>query len=684
MTQRAGTSERLALSRDLSDFLVEFSIALQNRAMYPDGHPFLSRSTSTVLDRLANLLHERASLSLGVARRQLVIEGVATDPGHPVLGNLASKLHSHHIGAVTFSRDLSATELTDVLGLLAHEPEPGERPLGLGPPEQLQAWAHVRLYPLTYDQLQLLEGGEQDRGSRSERLWLGLARAAIAAEEAGGGDLPSVEPAVIAQAINEHPRAVAYDQVIVGYLLQIAGELKNEAGSGAESVRHRISRMVKALQPETLQRLVQMGGDFSQRQTFVLDAIQGFSVDAVLEIVKAAAEASHQTVSHAFTRLLSKLAVHADKGNAWIRAEADAAIRDQVRQLIQGWTLEDPNPSKYTRALEGMARSAPAGDAAGEQIRNPEPPQMLQMCLEVDAIGPALWRAVEAMMQRGQLSLLLGILEGAPAGNRTAEEVWRHAGTLDQVTRLLQEEPVDFESLDRILAKKGLAAAGPLLQALTESESRATRRAVFDRLARIGPDIGPLVVERLADSRWYVQRNLLALLGEFELWPKGFYPGPWARHGDPRVRREALKLLMRLPADRDRALCDALKDADERIVQIGLVAAQDGLPAEAVPFLAPHVGNPRLSAERRALAVRLLRDSHTPEALDALLAATTSGKTLFLRRPKLLPKSPGFLAALAALETGWSSNPRAAKVLARARRSRDAEVRAAASGAHAE
>ncbi|MGH7546078.1 MAG: hypothetical protein ACREKI_07840 [Gemmatimonadota bacterium] len=682
MTPRAGaTPERLALSRDLSDFLVEFSIALQNRAMYPDGHPFLSRSTGTVLDRLALLLHERASLSLGVARRQLVIEGVATDPSHPVLASLANKLHSHHIGAVTFSRDLSASELTDVLGLLAHEPEPGERPLGLGPPEQLQAWAHVRLYPLTYDQLQLLEGEDEDRGSRSERLWLGLARAALAAEEAGG-ELPSVEPTVVAQAINEHPRAVAYDQVIVGYLLQIAGELKHEAGSGADSARHRISRMVKALQPETLQRLVQMGGDFSQRQAFVLDAIQGFSVDAVLEIVKAAAEASHQTVSHAFTRLLSKLAVHADKGNAWIRAEADAAIRDQVRQLIQGWTLEDPNPSKYTRALEGMARSAPGHDAAGEQVRSPEPPQVLQMCLEVDAIGPALWRAVETMMQQGRLSLLLGILEGAPAGNRTAEEVWRHAGTLDQVTRLLQDEPVDFESLDRILTKKGLAAAAPLLQALTESESRATRRAVFDRLARIGPDVGPLVVERLADPRWYVQRNLLALLGEFELWPKGFYPGPWARHSDPRVRREALKLMLRVPADRDRALCDTLKDADARIAQIGLAAAQDGFPAEAVPFLARQAGNPSLSAELRALAVRLLRDSHTAEALDALLAATSSGKTLVLRRPKLRPKSPGMLAALAALEAGWSSNPRAAKVLGRARRSRDPEVRAVARGAY--
>ena len=33
-----------ALSRELADFLVEFSIVLHKRAMYPAGHPFLQSS----------------------------------------------------------------------------------------------------------------------------------------------------------------------------------------------------------------------------------------------------------------------------------------------------------------------------------------------------------------------------------------------------------------------------------------------------------------------------------------------------------------------------------------------------------------------------------------------------------------------------------------------------------------
>ena len=77
------------LSRDLADFLIELSIALHKHAMYPEGHPSLAPAAAGLTRRAALLLEDRATISLGVARNQLVIEGVATDPKHPVLRELA-------------------------------------------------------------------------------------------------------------------------------------------------------------------------------------------------------------------------------------------------------------------------------------------------------------------------------------------------------------------------------------------------------------------------------------------------------------------------------------------------------------------------------------------------------------------------------------------------------------------
>jgi len=93
------------LSRELADFLVELSITLNKHAIYPQSHPLLHGAVDGVANRLGMLfVGERESLSIGVARRQLIIEGVATDPLNAVLKELAERLHEQHVGAVKFLR----------------------------------------------------------------------------------------------------------------------------------------------------------------------------------------------------------------------------------------------------------------------------------------------------------------------------------------------------------------------------------------------------------------------------------------------------------------------------------------------------------------------------------------------------------------------------------------------------
>src|SRR2546427_9986624 len=173
--------EKAALSRELADFLIELSIALHKHAMYPEGHPSLAPAAAGVTRRAEHLFEERATFALGVAWQQLVIEGVATDPQNPLLSELAGRLHRHHLGAVTFHRGLHVNEVVDVLKTLAVEAERTGQPLGLGAPEQLRAWDHVRLHPVTYERLELLqeddqstadEKGAKERGLRGAQLWV--------------------------------------------------------------------------------------------------------------------------------------------------------------------------------------------------------------------------------------------------------------------------------------------------------------------------------------------------------------------------------------------------------------------------------------------------------------------------------------------------------------------------------
>src|SRR4029077_10774868 len=142
--------------------LVEFSVALHKYTMYPDSHPSLEPAAAAVVTRAASVLSDRSQIAFGVARRQLIIEGVATNPGHPVLRRLAEWLNRHQLGAVTILSGLEVVEVSEALRALAQEPDQ-VGPFGLAPPETRSAWPHLRLHPLSFDRLALVASDSPKR-----------------------------------------------------------------------------------------------------------------------------------------------------------------------------------------------------------------------------------------------------------------------------------------------------------------------------------------------------------------------------------------------------------------------------------------------------------------------------------------------------------------------------------------
>ena len=681
------SGESAALSRDLADFLIELSIALHKNAIYPPGHPLLAGAVDALVLRLVRLLQDRESLSLGVARQQLVIEGVVTAPSNSLLRDLAQRLHRHHLGAVKFLRGVAREEVADLLRTIAADAERSVTPLGLRPAEELRRWAHIRAFPLSYDQLELAGekqsddaaggGGHGEAGARAASLWVGLARAAMFAESAASasGDVSSTDPVVVAKAIDEHRREVAYDQVIVGYLLQIADELKRTGGAESVALQKRISTLVSSLKPATLRRLLEMGGDFSQRRRFMLDAAQGMAVDAVMELVQAAADTSQQTISHSLVRLLTKLATHAEQGAAAeLRAGAETELRDHVQRLIGDWTLDDPNPDNYRVVLDHMAKAGPLFEATDPSTNGPEPERIIQMSLELDSLGEPVSRAVDAMVRRGDLLRLFTLVSNAPERSRAATAMWRQLASPDQLRTALREAAIDFTLVDQLVPRLKLAAADPLLDALEASPSRAIRRKLLELLVQLGPEAATVIVARLPDERWYVVRNMLMLLAD--LGDQNVELGTtYARHADGRVRREAVRILVGVPAMRERAICAGLDDSDERVFRVALQAASGRCPQSAVAILQRRVMEGTLDAELSSHAIAVMASVRTTEVLEWLMERAAGSSPSLFGRPRLAPKSPAMLAALNGLATHWARGRGVGAVLALALGSSDVEIR---------
>ncbi|MFT5433314.1 MAG: hypothetical protein ACI9OJ_004020, partial [Myxococcota bacterium] len=402
------------LGKEISDLLIELSIAVHRYSMYPLDHPSLEPAASNVRARLEPMLARRPEVSLGIAQRQLVIDGVATDERNPVLTDLAKRLHKHQIGAITFTEEVSVTSLEGLLETLAIETEREGDPIGLRPKDDIPNWPGVRLVPVGYAELMLEDEGEEGE-HRTLHLWLGLAQAAMTEfEGTGEGGMP--EAGELAESINTHQREKAYDQVIIGYLHQITENLA-EAGGGDRlpgGLRKRVSSLISNLEEDTLQRIVEMGGETAQRERFVKRAARGLDTEAAVKILKAAAEASGHDVSTLMVRMLTKLSFHAEEGADGVRAPARDQFRGKVDELIEDWTLDSPNPDGYVRILDHLSQTNPLlGEGRKEFERSAL--HVIQMALEVDSFGPMVESALDELLVEGDFPLVLPLIEGAGA-----------------------------------------------------------------------------------------------------------------------------------------------------------------------------------------------------------------------------------------------------------------------------
>jgi hypothetical protein len=676
-SQTPGARSTATLSRDLADFLVEFSIVLHKRAMYPLGHPHLQESTERFVNRLESLLAPRDMLAIGIARHQLIVAGVATDPRNALLSDLARRLHRHRIATLRFERGISLQEIDDLLAALAADPQGDDGPFGLRPGAG-SAWVHLKVQPPELNRLFLQE--EEDDEDAPETpggaLWLGLAHLALSAD--GSPTDTAEDPLVVARAIDAQPEQVGYDRVVLDYLGQIADEMSGRQGAWEPRVLERVSRLVTSLKPETLRRVLEAGADHSERRRFALTASEVLAVDAVIEVVEAAAATTGQTISHQLLRLLNKFAHHAEQGPERTRAEAESMLRRNVAQLITEWNLEDPNPGEYTAVLDGMVRQAPSHPGVMEEDRlDCEPALVLQIALETDCGGPRVYAALDTLVGAHRITEAIDVLRDAPpASASTAHALWRHVATPARLRLELSAPRLDFSTVESLVSHLGALAVDPLLDLLEQATDRSVRARTLKLLATIGPPVAPVAAARLKNAPWFVQRNLLTLLRMLKVWPAGFSAVAYARHPDLRLRREAYKLLLEFPEHRASAIMHGVGDEQPEIVTLVLRAAVDDCPPDALRAVERFMADWRRPAELRAIAVRALGRANGPHALALLLDLAGTRRHFFGWR--IEAKSPVVLAAVSVLARNWGGHPQVIGLLREARDHDDPEIRMAA------
>lgn len=659
------------LPREVAYVLVQLAIGLNRTQTYPENHPVLQGAITALHERLAAVLASRQRLVIGVARSQLIVEDATTDAKNPLFRDLAHRLHVHQIGTLTFDQGVTLPEVGRVLRALAQDSWRTGEPLGMRTGEAAPRWRHVSVAPFAVDQL-VLGRRESAARARSGDLWVRLAHLAVdraeRAEELTGEHL---NPAELGRLLREAPITTERDRDLLGCMVELGQELGETSEEDGLVLRHQFSQLLSGVGMETLLRLVQ-GATPANRQAVLFSTADYLPVGAVLDLVQACAGTTGQDMSHAFLRMLTKLARHAEAEEGG--GGPETAFRESVRQLVQGWELEDPNPQHHRRLLEVLARTPAPVAPSREAGTGSEAMRLVLLALETETIGPAVLRAFDELIARDDWRDLLTLIESA-GENKAADQLFAHLATPEMLQRFLSgDDPSISAVVDRLIRRLGVQSVPPLIEALEVAESQAARRRLLDHLSGLGEAAGPALAAALPDAPWYLKRNLLLLLGKIpDGWPSDFSPQPYARHADVRVRREAVKLMVRHSAFREAGIAAGVADSDLHVIQTALTAAQDGCPAGVASILVSRLRSTEWQGELRRVAARVLSALRTPVARDWMVA-TVMTKTRFLRRPCLIPKSPELLILLESLAASWNDHPRVQAVLALARRHSDPDI----------
>lgn len=151
--------------------------------------------------------------------------------------------------------------------------------------------------------------------------------------------------------------------------------------------------------------------------------------------------------------------------------------------------------------------------------------------------------------------------------------------------RRYRPDSPEYAACRRLLAVLGETMIDPLLEVLAEETDMAARKALIELISLSARNYIPELGARLGDRRWYLVRNVVAILATTRSPDALTYLQRTLRHSDTRVRRETIRGLAAIRvAMADSMLAAALEDEDAQNVQlaeryIGSLGCRSAVPA---------------------------------------------------------------------------------------------------------
>lgn len=186
-----------------------------------------------------------------------------------------------------------------------------------------------------------------------------------------------------------------------------------------------------------------------------------------------------------------------------------------------------------------------------------------------DELYPALYVFCGQSMPKAELPPEIKQQASENLGKLLSPEICHYLiDTLGQ-----KELDADRLAIEQMLYRTGEVGIDMLLHALVETREAHSRRYYFNTLVHFGERIRDKIMEMLEDERWFVTRQMVALLGELGGEESILALEKTYENEDTRVKKEVLKSLSRIHSDKSlEMLNSALEESDRNLLGQAIIS----------------------------------------------------------------------------------------------------------------
>lgn len=662
----ANENERVPIdARLLSDAIIELNISRRNIAIYPKDHPSVAKSLDRAFEFLRRLFEIRPEITLAVAKDTLIIDEFYLDKKNPVFREFALHLSKLNIAAVTFITGLTQEELYGFHRFISEKT--GDQSVETVQ-EAVRALdlIHLRFGFVDYDAFAFSEGKTLKEGSGGplwERYVYGLLEGTLQTQDIAD-EFREIPPDVLARLLNrsqDHTlKEETYDKVITTYIRR-----SSESAFSSQDLK-RLLDFINGLKPELKRQFLN-----STSRTLAADvdaayrALRDISVDEVIELLSAMNE-QKVVIPDVLKNLLEKLGEFSQDRLTHVALDDGLLVDDiflspDLVSLLEGDGFRTYVTSTYQKEIQKLLDFKTLGapvmlprelekDFNDDIIERDFNQTILELLLS-DMVSEEEYRVFADLIrdqteqflwtgQYGQILRAFKVFEGNLSRNRFPEI---NTGVLD-FYQSAEFIPRFLDSL-RLLGRQARDEAWALceyygdeiipalMDTLAGEQSQTIRRFLMSLLRQFGDRIIPDAVRRLGDSRWFVKRNMLYILGECrhpDILP---HVRPYCRHENRKVSVEAIKCLLNtgdrygVEALRECLASDVRELAEQAITLTGAFRVR-----EVVPDLLQMLGKRGIGGADlydKIPLVKALGEIGDPGALDMLRELLVSRSILF-------------------------------------------------------